>query len=631
MVRPVRTIIRPKRPPSRLFARAVALLYGDGLMHRWLAGGFVLVGLASCGDDGATGAAQTGGAATGPAATGPGDATGSGGSEGLTGTGLDPTTAPGSSGAVTSGGETGVTTGEPDTGGPAASYWHIEPPVGDGRTWLVSPGGERVFMLGVNTTMRSKECDGMDGWIDRHPPTKSAQIEWARMGSGQSGAEVVAAPYCFNSVGAFSNINEFGDGLGDSYMIRPEAEGGAGAPYSVVVNVNPGGADRALRAADSTVLESGVSGARFGDPFNPAFIADIEQLASEQIAPRREDTGLQIWYLGNEIGVFDKGAKSSPGVRDFRRYLWSQCPEGSTIDAPLCAPDALAAFLRERYAGDITALNAAWAGDYADFPTIVGAGPRPIPYVSDCNLQCRVDLQIFVHDRLLRAWVELLTTRVRAADPNHIISTPRMAIGKSSLYRFWTPASEADPEVWVEDGVTPVPTDTAEVRYNPFDLLARVGDAGFDVVAFNIYSGANEFEKPWFTDGVHRVQEMSGLPVIISEFGIRAKIAGWSNKGGADSFVPAADATDDQIQRGAYYQSQLEQFYSFRGIIGANWHAWSDRYLAADPAHQINMGLVRCDDAVLGYTAGERWPGVDERVAASNCNIMPLIAAKTGL
>ena len=121
-----------------------------------------------------------------------------------------------------------------------------------------------------------------------------------------------------------------------------------------------------------------------------------------------------------------------------------------------------------------------------------------------------------------------------------------------------------------------MPTDTPEVHYNPFDLLGRDGDAGFDVVAFNIYSGASEFEKPWFTDGVHRVQQLSGLPVIISEFGIRAKIDGWSNKGGAGSFV-------------------------------------------------------RCDDPGHGYTAGERWPEVDDRVAASNCNIMQLIEAKTGL
>lgn len=91
------------------------------------------------------------------------------------------------------------------------------------------------------------------------------------------------------------------------------------------------------------------------------------------------------------------------------------------------------------------------------------------------------------------------------------------------------------------------------------------------------------------------------------------------------------DATDDQIQRGAYYESQLAQFYGFSDIVGANWHAWSDRYLAADEAHQINMGLVQCDDPQRGFVAGTRWDEVDDRVAATNCNIMALIEAATGL
>ncbi len=43
------------------------------------------------------------------------------------------------------------------------------------------------------------------------------------------------------------------------------------------------------------------------------------------------------------------------------------------------------------------------------------------------------------------------------------------------------------------------------------------------------------------------------------------------------------------------------------------------------------MGVVRCDDLARGHTAGERWPEVDHRVAASNCTIMALIEAKTGL
>jgi hypothetical protein len=424
-----------------------------------------------------------------------------------------------------------------DTGDPpAVQFWRIERPADSQRTWLVAPDGQRVFMLGVNTVMRDKQCDGSSGWITRHPPTRSAQVEWARIGPGHSGDEVSDKPYCFNSVGAFSETNDFDASGGDSYMIRPVAAGGAGAPYAAVLYINPGGADRALKDVGGAVLEGGVAGARIGDPFNPAYIADIEARVAEDVTPRKDDPNLQMWFLGNEIGVFDK-AKKGEGVRDFRRWIWSDCPRGSSIDAPQCARHALAAMLRDRYAGDMAALNAAWQSDYpaGDFAVIVDVGPRPVPYVQSCNTQCRVDLQIFVHDHLLRAWVDLLTTRVRAVDPNHLVSSPRLAIGARPDYRFWTPASEADPDVWTEDETHPVGTDTDEVHYNPFDLLARVGDAGFDLVSFNIYDGGPEFEKPWFTDGVHRVTETSGLPVLISEFSVRARIAGWTNKGGAGS------------------------------------------------------------------------------------------------
>jgi hypothetical protein len=42
--------------------------------------------------------------------------------------------------------------------------------------------------------------------------------------------------------------------------------------------------------------------------------------------------------------------------------------------------------------------------------------------VHDCNQTCREDLQRFVHDELLRRWVEIVTTTVRATDPDHLLS-----------------------------------------------------------------------------------------------------------------------------------------------------------------------------------------------------------------
>ncbi|HWB74047.1 MAG TPA: hypothetical protein VG755_03810 [Nannocystaceae bacterium] len=511
----------------------------------------------------------------------------------------------------------------PDVGGVAPIMWHIESPADSARTWLVSPTGERVFWLGVNTVMRDKSCDGILDWIRRTDSTTAAHVEWARLSTGASGDERNDAPYCFNSVGGFSETNDFDDQGGDSWMIRAVEDGGAGAPYGVVLNVDAAGDDRALRDEQGVVLRGGFAEARIGDPFNPAFATDLQARVLEDVAPRVGDPRLQMWFLGNEIGLFDRAVDDGPGVRDLRRWIWSQCPDGSTIDAPQCAPHALASWLRDRYA-DVAAMNTAWESSYASFD--VGAEAKPVPYAHDCNLACREDLQRFVHDVLAKRWVELVTTTVRATDPDHLLTSPRMAVATSATYRFWTP----DGDVWAEAPDVALPHD-GDVVYSPFDLFARDGDAGFDLIAINIYDGAPTFAEPWLGTGLARMHEQSGLPIIVSEFSVRARIDGWTNRGGAGSFVPDDDETDDQIQRGAYYRSQIEQLASYPYVLGASWHAWSDRFLAADPAHQIDMGLLQCQDPPRGFEAGARWGEIDDRIADTNCTIMDRIAELTGL
>jgi len=66
-------------------------------------------------------------------------------------------------------------------------------------------------------------------------------------------------------------------------------------------------------------------------------------------------------------------------------------------------------------------------------------------------------------------------------------------------------------------------------------------------------------------------------------------------------------------------------------VLGGSWHAWSDRYLSADDAHQIDMGPLQCDDPARGFEAGARWAEIDDRIADTNCTIMDRIAELTGL
>ena len=71
-------------------------------------------------------------------------------------------------------------------------------------------------------------------------------------------------------------------------------------------------------------------------------------------------------------------------------------------------------------------------------------------------------------------------------------------------------------------------------------------------------------------------------------------------------------------------------FHPIRQMVGAVWHAWSDRFSAENPSLQINLGLVQCTDPPRGMNAGRRWDGPDRLIAETNRSILESIAASTG-
>ena len=98
-----------------------------------------------------------------------------------------------------------------------------------------------------------------------------------------------------------------------------------------------------------------------------------------------------------------------------------------------------------------------------------------------------------------------VTLRLRAADPDHLIASP----GWPSRHRGSTASGAA-----VQNPTRPLGRTTrhagrdssATTRYRPFDLLGRDGQAGFDLVAINAYTGASRFPEPWFSDGLNTIQ-----------------------------------------------------------------------------------------------------------------------------
>lgn len=440
-------------------------------------------------------------------------------------------------------------------------YWHIEHPTDSKRTWMVSPAGARTFVLGVDSVFREDECDGMSTYT--HRSADAPAREWKRLTDS----------YGFNATGAFGALDV------------PDA------PYSIIANPVPRDDERALRDAQGNVLVTGLSAVKVGDPYNPDFPADLRAEFHETIEARAFDKRIQFIYLGHETGMFDLAGPSG-GLRDYRHWLWSHCPAGSSAAAPKCVPHALARYLQTRYK-TAAALNAAWTTTHASFDAVVTA--KPVPYTPSCNDTCGGDLLRFVAEDLLPTWVELVTRYVRAYSIRHVLASPRLAIGEPKTFHFFGAG-----DTWADSG-QPV------VGFNPYSLLSR-----FDAIAVNAYTAAATYDAAWFGDGVRALANASQLPIVVSEMGTRVAVDGWSNKGGADAFVGSS------AERAQRYASQLSQIETFPEIVGVFWHAWSDRYRSADPTRQLNIGLFQCDNPTLHLVAGAPWPGLDATFKRAN-------------
>ena len=487
---------------------------------------------------------------------------------------------------------------------PRTGFFHIARPSGAERVWLVDPDGNPWYGVGINTVLRTANVPEIEAYLKRLPDfNEVARLEWDRLSTGAAGG----FGYFFNGSLGFVTENDITAGINPVTRYAPYGER---LPVSVPIE-----APFVMKSAGGKVLGATDSSATLGDPFNPAY---RDHLAAAW-APRihRDDPNLIVYWLDNEIGLFDWPLHLPPGTRDMRIWIWSDCPAGSSIDQPACAPHAFGKFLKGRYQGDPARLSRAWGKSFASFDAVLAA--RPTPGSKDaarrCEGGCEQDMQRF--QRVLwRKWVVVWTGLVRELDPNHLVGSPRMAIGNSSLYCFWG-----------IDGCTARFTDGRRVRagsgvtYSPFALFRRNGPYGFDLIGVNAYSRADRrgYDRPWLTNGFHAMMRESGLPIFVSEFGIRARIDDWTNSGGATAFVPHADPEREQELRGEFYAWDMAQFASFRGVVGASFHRWADRYIAEE---QMNMGVVHRD--------GTRWAAFDDRIRRWNIGTYSRIKKLTG-
>jgi len=204
-------------------------------------------------------------------------------------------------------------------------------------------------------------------------------------------------------------------------------------------------------------------------------------------------------------------------------------------------------FLRHRYSDDLARFNQAWQTSFADFNAARG------PASTDAHQSDSDAFLALVAARYFRVSADA----IRHADPAHLYLGARFA-GR-------------------------VPDAVLE------------GARAADVVSVNIYS----FDpRPL----VEHVYQITGRPVLITEFAFRAKNSGLPNTQGAGPKVP------DQAARARAYTGFVTWLESLPEAVGYHWFEWSDEPKEGRfDGENSNYGFVNIhDDAYEEFAQAAR-------------------------
>ncbi len=116
----------------------------------------------------------------------------------------------------------------------------------------------------------------------------------------------------------------------------------------------------------------------------------------------------------------------------------------------------------------------------------------------------------------------------------------------------------------------------------PEDLVKASATAGFDVFSLNIYGYSAYPER------LSRIDELTGLPIIIGEFHFGTTERGLS---------PGLRQTISQEERGVAYRYYVENAFAHPSLIGTHWFQWWDQpSTGRNDGENYNIGLVDVTD-----------------------------------
>jgi len=270
------------------------------------------------------------------------------------------------------------------------------------------------------------------------------------------------------------------------------------------------------------------AGSTFPDVFDPAYERAALGAARRTCRPLADDPWLVGYFTDNEL-------RWGPDWRSSQTLFAESLALGD--DAP--GRQAVLRFLAGRYA-TIASLNEAWGTQYADFAEI-GRTPQP-----DAHLP-QTDEDGFLR-LIAERYFDVAERAIRAVDDHHMILGCRFA------------------------GYAPRPV-----------LEAMRGHV--DLVSVNHYDVSPPVAL------LHEVTEVTGRPVMITEFSYRGRDSGLPNTRGAGVVV------DTQRDRAEHFANYVEELMALPNVVGYHWFEHAD-----EPAEgrfdgeNSNYGLVTIQD-----------------------------------
>ena len=286
---------------------------------------------------------------------------------------------------------------------------------------------------------------------------------------------------------------------------------------------------------------------RFPDIFAPDFRGKVERRAEEVCRPLKEDPNLLGYFTDNEL-------RWGPDWRSPKTLFHSFWE----MPAEAAGRQTVFNFTREHYGGSLDALNAAWGTSFESWEKADALGSLDSVASSDGLAKVESAFLRLTAETYYRTAAEA----IRKHDPNHAV-------------------------VGCRHGGYAMPEVIESMR-------------GYvDVVSYNHYGDDPPAET------LERIHQMTGAPVMLTEFSFKAVDSGLPNTRGAGDPVPT------QKDRADGFEQYVTQLMRLPYVIGYHWFEHAD-----EPAEgrfdgeNGNHGVVNIQD--------EPWEILTERMKQIN-------------